>query len=319
MVCAPRTDAFGGTSSGGRRDVTAPHRRRQAPRKRPPRGGRKPSPWRFETGGRPVRAALAGTAPVAYLCPAIPGESICVTQRSEPIFNVPAIIVATIAALALVHVGRLLFLSWVEDQQFLYAFAFIPARYAPSLLSAPYPGGLGGDVWTFITYAFIHGDAVHLAVNVIWLLPFGSAVARRFGAGRFVLFFAVTAAAGAAMHLAVFYPERTPMIGASAAIAGCMAAASRFVFQMGGPLGVFRAADDAAFRVPAAPLSAVWNDARILAFLAVWFGINILFGVGVDVIPGGEQVVAWQAHIGGFVAGLVVFNAFDPVGRTDRT
>jgi membrane associated rhomboid family serine protease len=245
------------------------------------------------------------------------GESARVTQRSEPIFNIPAIIVTTIAALALVHLGRALFLTWTEDQQFLYAFAFIPARYAPSLLSAPYPGGLAADVWTFITYAFIHGDAVHLTFNVIWLLPFGSAVARRFGAGRFVLFFAVTAAAGAAMHLAVFYPERTPMIGASAAIAGCMAAASRFVFQLGGPLGVFRTADHAAFQVPAAPLSAVWTDARILAFLAVWFGINILFGVGSDVFPGGEQVVAWQAHIGGFVAGLVVFNAFDPVRRAE--
>jgi membrane associated rhomboid family serine protease len=239
-----------------------------------------------------------------------------VTQRSEPIFNIPAIIVATIAALVLVHLGRALFLTWIEDQQVLRVFAFIPARYAASLLSAPYPGGLAAEVWTFITYAFLHGDNVHLTFNAIWLLPFGSAVARRFGAGRFVLFFAVTAAAGAAMHLAVFYPERTPMIGASAAIAGCMAAASRFVFQLGGPLGVFsRDADRAAFQVPAAPLSAIWTDPRILGFLAAWFGINILFGIGSDAIPGGEQVVAWQAHIGGFVAGLVVFNAFDPVRR----
>jgi membrane associated rhomboid family serine protease len=272
----------------------------------------------IHTATRLRRTILAGNAVVAYLCPAVLGESIRVTQRSEPIFNIPAIIVATVAVLVLVHLGRALFLTWIEDQQFLIAFAFIPARYAPVLLSPPYPGGLAADVWTFISYAFIHGDAVHLTFNVIWLLPFGSAVARRFGAGRFVLFFAVTAAAGAAMHLAVFYPERTPMIGASAAVAGCMAAASRFVFQLGGPLGVFaRNADRGAFQVPAAPLSAVWTDARILGFLAAWFGINILFGIGSDVVPGGEQVVAWQAHIGGFVAGLIVFNAFDPVRRVD--
>jgi membrane associated rhomboid family serine protease len=242
-----------------------------------------------------------------------------VIKRSEPIFNVPAIVVTIVAALVLVHLWRTYLLTWIEDQQFLYEFAFIPARYAPALLSDPYPGGLAADVWTFITYAFIHGDVVHLTFNTIWLLPFGSAVARRFGAVRFLLFFAVTAAAGAAMHLAVYYPERTPMIGASAAISGCMAAASRFIFQVGGPLAVFaRDLDRHSYLVPAVPLRAVWSDPRILAFLVVWFGVNLLFGLGAQVIPDGEQAVAWQAHIGGFVAGLVVFAAIDPVRHSDR-
>ena len=241
------------------------------------------------------------------------------TQRSEPIFNIPAVVAAIVAALVLVHAGRSLLLTWIEDQQLLYEFAFIPARYAPTLLSAPYPGGLAADVWTFVTYAFIHGDTVHLTFNTIWLLRFGSAVARRFGAGRFLLFFAVTAAAGAAMHLAIYYPERTPMIGASAAISGCMAAASRFIFQVGGPLAVFsRDFDRHSYLVPAAPLSAVWSDPRILAFLAVWFGVNLLFGVGSQIIPDSEQAVAWQAHIGGFVAGLVVFAFIDPVRRSKQ-
>ena len=262
---------------------------------------------------------LADPAALAYLCRAALHESARVTQRSEPIFNVPAVVVTIIVGLVLVHVGRTVLLTWIEDQQFLYEFAFIPARYAPALLSAPYPGGLAADVWTFVTYAFIHGDTVHLTFNAIWLLPFGSAVARRFGAGRFLLFFAVTAAAGAAMHLAVYYPERTPMIGASAAISGCMAAAARFVFQVGGPLAVFaRDLDRHSYLVPAAPLSAVWRDPRILAFLAVWFGVNLLFGLGSQVIPDSEQAVAWQAHIGGFVAGLVVFAFIDPVRRSNQ-
>lgn len=241
------------------------------------------------------------------------------TQRSEPIFNIPAVVVAIVAGLVLVHLVRVLVLSWIEDQYLLYTFAFVPARYAPTLLADAYPGGLAADAWTFVTYAFIHGDAVHLTFNVIWLLPFGSAVARRFGAGRFLLFFAVTAAAGAAVHLAVHYPERTPMIGASAAISGCMAAASRFVFQVGGPLGAFaRDAGRHSYLVPAAPLQAVWSDPRILAFLAVWFGVNLLFGLGSVVIPDGEHAVAWQAHIGGFFAGLVVFAFIDPVRRSNQ-
>ena len=88
------------------------------------------------------------------------------------------------------------------------------------------------------------------------------------------------------------------------------------MFQSGGPLAVFRRdADPQAYRVPAVPLTAVWHDPRILAFLGVWFALNILFGLGSVAIPGVEQAIAWQAHIGGFLAGLVFFAAFDPVPR----
>jgi len=110
------------------------------------------------------------------------------------------------------------------------------------------------------------------------------------------------------------------MIGASAAISGAMAAAMRFVFQNGGPLGVWRDGDSAAYRVPAAPLSVTLRDKRFLMFVAVWIGLNALFGLG-TISLGGEdgQEIAWQAHIGGFFAGLFLFNVFDPVAsRTDH-
>jgi membrane associated rhomboid family serine protease len=250
--------------------------------------------------------------------PGLHPETHGVTQRSEPILNVPAVVVATIAAFVVVHVGRALLLSPEQDVEFLLEFAFIPARYDASLLPRDaFPGGIGAEIWTFVSYALIHGDVVHLTVNALWLLPFGSAVARRFGAWRFLLFFAVTAAAGAAMHLATNPGTPVPVIGASAAISGYMAAAMRFVFQSGGPLSMFRRdLDPQAYLVPAAPLSAAWHDPRILAFLAVWFGLNILFGLGSVEVPGVEQAIAWQAHIGGFLAGLVFFAAFDPVPRT---
>ena len=57
------------------------------------------------------------------------------------------------------------------------------------------------------------------------------------------------------------------------------------------------------------------RDPRILAFLAVWFGLNVLLGLGTLTIAEGEAPIAWQAHIGGFLAGLLLFAAFDPVGR----
>ena len=154
---------------------------------------------------------------------------------------------------------------------------------------------------------------MHIGLNLAWLLPFGTAVARRFGAWRYVAFMLVTAAAGALAYLISHPPEpMAPMIGASAAISGAMAAAMRFVFQQGGPLVLASEATPIGFR--RARLLATLRDPRFLMFLAVWFGLNALFGLGTVSFGSrrGEQI-AWQAHIGGFFAGLVLFNLFDPV------
>lgn len=234
-------------------------------------------------------------------------------MQREPLFNIPPVIVALLAVLALVHGVRTELLSDGQNIEFLFTFAFIPARYDTSVvLGGVLPGGFGAEIWTFVTYSLIHADWTHFGVNAVWLLPFGSAVARRFGTTRFLAFFAVTAAAGAALHLATHAGEQFPMIGASAAISGFMAAAMRFAFQRGGPLSMLRGGDEQAYRVPAIPLTGVLSDARVLIFLAVWFGINILFGIGSLPITGSDQPVAWQAHIGGFLAGLLLFSWFDP-------
>jgi len=228
--------------------------------------------------------------------------------------NIPPVVTATLAALALVHVVRVYLLTDAQNREFLLLFAFIPARYDASLiLGGAYPGGLGAQIWTFVSYSFIHADLMHIGFNVAWLLPFGSAVARRFGGLRFSVFMVVTAAAGAALHLATHLGELVPMVGASAAISGTMAAAMRFAFQRGGPLGLWGQGDPQAYHIPAAPLMTALRDPRVLAFLGVWFGFNILLGVGSLPLIGEGQQVAWQAHIGGFLAGLVLFGPFDPV------
>ena len=234
-------------------------------------------------------------------------------MKREPLFNIPSVVIAVLALLALIHAVRTLLLTDDQNIEFLLSFAFIPARYDTSIvLGGELPGGFGAELWSFVSYSLIHADWTHVGVNAVWLLPFGSAVARRFGAPRFVAFYAVTAAAGAALHLATHAGEQFPMIGASAAVSGTMAAAMRFAFQRSGPLGLLRTDDEQAYRVPAIPLTRVLSDARVLIFLAVWFGINILFGLGSLSITGSDQPVAWQAHIGGFLAGLLLFSWFDP-------
>lgn len=243
-----------------------------------------------------------------------------VTQRSEPIFNVPPAVVVTVVALVGVHALRMLVLTDDQDVWFLLTFAFIPARYGTDLAaSGAFPGGFGADLWTFFSYAFLHADLLHIGLNLAWLLPFGTALARRFGAWRYTVFMLVVAAAGAFAHLVSHPGAMVPMIGASAAISGAMAAALRFVFQPRGPLGLWRGEGNGnAYLVPAASLSATLRDPRFLAFLAAWLGLNLLVGLGsVPIVEQGQEI-AWQAHIGGFLAGFILFNVFDPVARHRR-
>ncbi|MCC6775237.1 MAG: rhomboid family intramembrane serine protease [Hyphomicrobiales bacterium] len=233
----------------------------------------------------------------------------------ERVLNVPAVVLWLLGILVLIHTFLVLALDAEQTTAALLLFGFIPARFDPSVLpDVEWPGGRLADIWTFVSYALIHGDISHLLFNSVWLLAFGSPVARRFGPTRFMVFMAACAAAGAAVHLLTHFGELLPMVGASAAISGTMAAATRFAFQPGGPLGLWRDRDEA-YRVPAVPLAICLRDPRVLAFVLVWFGVNLLFGVFSLGLPGVQQAVAWQAHIGGFLVGLLAFSWFDPVGR----
>jgi len=231
----------------------------------------------------------------------------------EPILTLPRALTVYVLLLAVIHLRVLLppeLENWTVD-----AFGFIPKRYDSTLLAINFPGGAGAKVWTFVTYSLLHANLSHIGFNVLWLLPFGSALARRFGATRFFVFMAVTAAAGALAHLITHEHAVAPMIGASASVSGTMAAAIRFAFVQGSFLSFSRGDADAAARVPALSLTRALRNPRVLGFLAVWFGVNIIFGLGSIAIGADGASVAWQAHIGGFLAGLVLFSLFDPVPR----
>jgi membrane associated rhomboid family serine protease len=232
----------------------------------------------------------------------------------EPILTLPGALTAYVLLLAVIHLRVLLppeLENWTVD-----VFGFIPKRYDSTLLAITFPGGAGAKVWTFVTYSLLHANLSHLGFNMLWLLPFGSALARRFGAIRFFAFMAVTAAAGALAHLVTHEHAVAPMIGASASVSGTMAAAMRFAFVQGSFLSFSRGDADAAARVPALSLMRALRNTRVLGFLAIWFGVNVIFGIGSIAIGADGASVAWQAHIGGFFAGLVLFSLFDPVPRS---
>ncbi|WP_269930062.1 rhomboid family intramembrane serine protease [Aminobacter sp. HY435] len=225
-------------------------------------------------------------------------------ERREPVFNLPAIVIAAIGACVAIHVVRAYLLTPDQDVWLLIRAAFIPIRYS---------GQFDLDVYAFtspVTYAFLHGDFIHLAINMVWLAAFGSPLANRLGALRFSIFFAVTSIAAAALFYALHPLGQAPLVGASGAISGMMGAAARFSFQ------IDRSHGKPAFAGPPLPIVDVFRSRTAITFLGVWMIVNIVTGV-VGFVPGMDSQIAWEAHIGGFLAGFLGIRLFDrmPVYR----
>src|SRR5262245_35967530 len=86
-----------------------------------------------------------------------------VQPAREPIFNVPVVVLSLLAIMGIVHALTELVLSSEQMDVFLEMFAFVPARYDLRILrQLPWTLGWGAAVWTFLTYAFIHGSLMHL-------------------------------------------------------------------------------------------------------------------------------------------------------------
>lgn len=221
--------------------------------------------------------------------------------RREPIFNVPSVLSWSLGFLWLVHIVRVYLLSPALDDALLIQTAFIPLRYATPL-SEQGPAWL----WSAVTYSFLHGSFVHLLVNSVWMVAFGAVVARRLGPVRFCLFWAATSAVAAAAFLALNWAAAVPVIGASGVVSGLMGGAARFAFPRHGP---FRR-ENAHF-LPRVGILESLKNRMVVAYVVIWFGINFLTAFGFSPGAGEGVVVAWQAHIGGFLFGFLCFGLFD--------
>ncbi|MEL6737157.1 MAG: rhomboid family intramembrane serine protease, partial [Pseudomonadota bacterium] len=222
-------------------------------------------------------------------------------QPTPPIFNLPGVIVMLAGVMAAVHA----LVTWgLSDQGFttaLLLFSFIPATVTQTFPDVP---SAWVAVWTPVTHAFLHGDWLHLGVNVVWLAAFGSVVAKRLGPLLFLIFFALGSASGALAHLLSHGAAMVPVVGASGAVSACMGAAVRFAFTRA---GVSRHPETAR----RLSLIESFQNPAIVAFVAIWFAMNWVFGSGVIAIPGAEGAIAWEAHVGGFLFGLLGFGLFD--------
>ena len=230
---------------------------------------------------------------------------------SEPIFNVPRPVVLAIVLMVGVQIVRDL-LPDETDVTFLLALAFIPARYAGAALELP--GGYLTAVTSFVTYMVVHAGWVHLLVNAMWMLAFGTAVARRIGGLKFYAFSILCGIAGVLMHLAFHWGDMAPVVGASAAISGQMAGALRFIFSA--KRNPWERTPDFV-NAPLLSLPATFKDPRIVAFLVLWVALNVYFGLSAVMVRGAEGNIAWEAHIGGFLCGLLLFGLFDQTRASD--
>lgn len=211
----------------------------------------------------------------------------------NPTRTLPLVTVAIVIACVLAFLWQLLHEPRVQEL-LVTSLGVIPAallgdfRPAQPLYALP-PSA------TLVTSMFLHGGWMHLIGNMLYLWIFGNNVEDAMGHGRFVVFY-LLCGAGAALTQAFATPDSTiPMIGASGAISGILGAYlllyphARVLVLL--PLGVFTRL----VRLPA------------LAVLGFWFVLQIVNSLLVTTGGGG---VAWGAHIGGFVAGLVLIPLF---------
>jgi len=218
----------------------------------------------------------------------------------QPIFRAPQVVLWLIGVLAAAHGARTL-LSPARSADMVYEYALVPARYSSAFLASHMadPGTVWERAVPFVSYMALHNDWTHLLINCLWLLAFGPVVARRLGAGLFLVFFLVCGVAGAVTYLAFNWASPLPVVGASGAISGLMAAGLRML------------PGQAPWAAPGdAPLAPIFSR-QILMFSAVWAAINLLAGVTGLGMGGESGLIAWQAHLGGFLAGLLLCGVFD--------
>jgi membrane associated rhomboid family serine protease len=222
----------------------------------------------------------------------------------QPVFFVPRTVIVLIALMVGVHALRILLLP-EYDNFTVIMFGILPGRYWPDVIST-FPGGVWSAIPSFVTYAFLHANYTHLAINSAWLLAFGTAVVRKIGTPRFLILYLICAVIAALVHILVDIASLTPMVGASGAISGLMGAAFRFSMQDimegrtedVGPEG----------RKPIRLLSL--NNRNFLSMSAVWLTVNIIFGLTGIRVAEHVLLIAWDAHIAGFVAGALLIGVF---------
>ncbi len=205
-----------------------------------------------------------------------------IPSKTKPVVNYSLIIITCVVFYLQMTAG-------IRDNFLIDSYAFIPKELYLFLI---------GDIYSLkplqkmFTAMFLHGGLLHLIGNMLYLYIFGDNVEDRLGHFKYLIFYLMSGLVAAFFHY-LFYPlSSIPTLGASGAVAGVMGAyfiffpRSRVLTLL--PIFIF-------FQIIEIPA---------FFFLLFWFLMQLMYGSAS--LFGGIQNIAWWAHIGGFVFGMVV-------------
>ena len=185
-----------------------------------------------------------------------------------------------------------------ELEALVYLCGIVPARY-------PLPFG-DLDYMPFLTSMFLHGGWVHLLSNVWILWIFGDNVEDRMGPSRFLIFYLLCGLVAGLTHWSTNMSSQVPTIGASGAIAGVM--------------GAYFLLHPTARVVTLIPIVfwPLFVSVPAVLFLGFWFATQ--FFSGTMALADGQNAagIAWWAHVGGFLGGVLLLGLFPPRRTTAR-
>lgn len=218
----------------------------------------------------------------------------------NPTTTRPLVTVGIIIACTLLYVLQHLLLSKAGTQQVAYAFGLVPAVLTGRELLPPQMQFIPPAL-TSLTSMFLHGGFWHLAGNMLYLWVFGNNIEEAMGHVRFLFFYLLCGIAAVAAQVILNPGSEIPMVGASGAISGVLGAYMllfpRAKVLLGLPLGFLI--------VQLGRFPAIW-------VLAAWFLMQLVMGsIAAAQAPGdSEGGIAFGAHVGGFIAGLVLVTVF---------
>jgi len=211
--------------------------------------------------------------------------------------RVPFVNLALIALNALVFLLELGAESQGGIEAFVRHWAAVPVDYTGR------SGGYGGPVpLTLLTSMFLHGGWGHLVGNMVYLGIFGDNVESSLGHVKYLLFYLACGIAGALAHIFTAPGSTVPTLGASAAISGVLAA--YVVYFPSNRVNVLFA-----FRIMAVPAVVV---------IGTWALMQFFSSAGAILSPSEGGGIAYTAHVGGFIAGLVLGAILKPRGKAMR-
>jgi len=218
-------------------------------------------------------------------------------EKPAPAVNLPTVVWVLIAVLLLIELliqqgGD----SWAAFAN--YNFAFIPARFGPE----KFPQYPGAAEWSLLTYGLLHAGWFHVASNSLWLAIFSKPVQQHLGTWRYLVLLCVAVIGGALMFLAFNWGKPYILVGISGGVSGLMAGAIPLMYGKRNELYGDHIR-------PLNPLEIVTNRSA-LSFTILWLALTLVTASSTFTSNQAfldNASIAWEAHIGGFIFGLIAF------------